>query len=213
MSNSFNISVKPEIAALETKVDTIDTIVDLIRGTDVPALDSKLSVIDTVVDQIRDIDVPNIQTNIDANETKIDTIDGIVDAIKLKTDATPQNVRGELLYAQLSTANAAFQTVCDVSGHGVIRSILVKCDASDTLEIQLTNDGTVLSVWSGNGSKVITCHPYRPDVDILELVGLADPGPHLLFLEFDTSFKLEIRRSIGTTDDVHCKVNYTLDGF
>jgi len=52
MSNSFNISVIPEIAALETKVDTVDTVVDAIRATD----------------------VPDIQTNIDANETKIDAI-------------------------------------------------------------------------------------------------------------------------------------------
>lgn len=52
MSNTFNISVAPELAALSALVTIVDTVVDNIRG----------------------IDVPDIQTNIDANETKIDAI-------------------------------------------------------------------------------------------------------------------------------------------
>lgn len=58
MSNSFSISVAPEIAALSTKVDTIDTVVDAIRAVDVGA----------------------IQANINANETKIDANKGVIDA-------------------------------------------------------------------------------------------------------------------------------------
>lgn len=96
MSNSFNISVKPEIAAVKAdtadirsdvtaihdtnlpavKSDTGDirTDVTAIHDTDLPAAVTKIDANKSVVDLIRGTDVPNIQTNIDANETKIDAI-------------------------------------------------------------------------------------------------------------------------------------------
>lgn len=52
MSNSFNISVAPEIAALEAKVDIIDTVVDSIRSADFPATDALVTTVDTVVDSL-----------------------------------------------------------------------------------------------------------------------------------------------------------------
>ncbi|MBA7531168.1 hypothetical protein ES705_23379 [subsurface metagenome] len=86
MSNSFNISVKPEIAAAVVKidenkavidnihdtdlpavksvVDSNDTIISNIHDTDLPAVDTKLTTLDTVCDNIRNIDVPTIQTDI-----------------------------------------------------------------------------------------------------------------------------------------------------
>lgn len=66
MSNSFNISVKPEIAAAVVKIDANKTAIIANK---------------TVIDLVHGTDVPNIQTNINANETKIDTIAGIVDDI------------------------------------------------------------------------------------------------------------------------------------
>jgi len=96
MSNSFNISVKPEIAAAVVKIDAIKTVIDDIHNTDLlnvtnivttsyaavldihdtdlPAAVVKIDANKAVVDAIRATDVPNIQTNIDANETKIDLI-------------------------------------------------------------------------------------------------------------------------------------------
>lgn len=76
MSNTFNISVAPELAALDTKIDTIDTVVDTIRATDVPDIQTNIDANETKIDLIRSTDVPDIQTNIDANETKIDLIRG-----------------------------------------------------------------------------------------------------------------------------------------
>ena len=52
MSNSFNIDVKPEISAVSAKVDIVDTVVDLIRSTDVPVITGKVDTVDTVVDSL-----------------------------------------------------------------------------------------------------------------------------------------------------------------
>lgn len=197
MANSFNISVAAELAALDTKVDANKAVVDAIRAVDIPAL---------VVE-------------IDANEVKIDTaianiatVGGTVDAIKLKTDATPQKVRGKLHKAQLTTANAAFVTLCDISGQGIVRNIFVISDAADNIEVKLTIDTRVIS-GTFNGTRYLSCAPSYPNNDTFQLDQLTQPIDVNIFLEFDSAFKIEIRRSAGTTDDVHCKVFYTLDNF
>ena len=74
MSNSFFISLQPDISILSGKIDDNKTVIDDIHDTDLPAAQ-------TVVDSIRSTDVPAIQTNIDANETKIDSVSSVVDNI------------------------------------------------------------------------------------------------------------------------------------
>jgi len=88
MSNSFNISVKPEIAAAVVKIDANKTVIDEnkvilvdIEGTDLPAAVTKIDDNKTEIDAIRSTDVPNIQTNIDANETKIDANTNTLQAV------------------------------------------------------------------------------------------------------------------------------------
>ena len=185
MGNSFNISVKPEIAAVKavvdansvilvdvhntdlpaavTKIDANKTVIDEnkviladLHDTDIPALNTKLITVDAVVDNIRNIDVSNIQTNIDANETKIDTIDGIVDAIKTKTDATPQNVRGTVLSGRLLTTSAAFVDVINLTGHGILYNLYAGLsNVGDTIELHVIIDGKTSNVFTFTGSLII----------------------------------------------------------
>lgn len=217
MSNSFNISVSPEIAALEAKVDIIDTIVDDIRDVDLPAHDTKLTTVDTVVDQIRDIDVPNIQSNIDANETKIDTIDGIVDAIKLKTDATPQNVRGSYIRIRGAMASDTYTPLVDVTGHGILYNLIIGLENNlDTVEMLLTLDGTAWSSITHTGDLI--GQALVPVVDILpsdtfRKVPCPPDEPVLLFLEFNTSLLIQYRRTPGILAAAYCKAQYFLDDF
>ncbi len=226
MGNSFNISVKPEIAAAVVKIDAIDAVVDLIRGTDVVNIQANIddnetliTTIDSVVDNIRNIDVPNIQANIDDNETKIDTIDTVVDAIKLKTDATPQNVRGTNQGAILQHVNSEFQTVVDVSGHGILYGISVRLDESaDTIEIKITLDGTPLNIATHTGDQgynSIGLFPTCSVADNINFVVLpqADIFNKLVHLEFESSLLVESRRSAGAGGAVRCGVNYSLDTF
>jgi len=74
LSNSFNISLAPDLAAIETKIDTIDTEVDSIRSADLPAIDTKIDTIDTEVDSVRSADFP-------ATDALITTVDTVVDSL------------------------------------------------------------------------------------------------------------------------------------
>ncbi|MQY77945.1 MAG: hypothetical protein GH151_01925, partial [Bacteroidetes bacterium] len=155
MANTFNISVKPEIAALETKVDTIDTVVDAIRGTDVVNLASLIANNATDIGLIRTEDVVGLDALLDINTAHLVTIDSLADAIKLKTDLIPQNVRGQFLTTGLGTANAEFQTVLDVTGKGILLSVTVGCiSASDTLEVRITIDGRVQAAVTHTGDTI-----------------------------------------------------------
>lgn len=188
MPNNYSISDALLIAALEAKVDIVDTVVDAIRATD----------------------VPNIQTNIDANETKIDTVDTVVDAIKLKTDDLPYLFRGAYNSASLTTTNAAFQTVLDIpTGSGIITNLIVKCyDAADTLELKLTLDGTVFTTLSHTGATT-TLFVMKHIDDALVICATAEYWH--INLEFSTSLKLELRRSAGAANDVFASIAYSLD--
>lgn len=206
MSNSFNISVIPEIAAVDAKIDIIDTIVDDIRDVDLPAHDTKLTTVDTVVDNIRNIDVPNIQTNIDANETKIDIIDGIADAIKLQTDKIPQKIRGHYSYYYISTASTSLITVASVTGQGRLSYLggYIGDDAT-TAEIVLTLDGILFNAFShlSTGPAEIFYVGYSPYSGASPSLWLTTNITPIL-LDFDTSCLIQGRRSTGTGDIVFC---------
>lgn len=225
MSNFFGMSVKPEIAALEAKVDIIDTEVDYIRSTDVANIQTNINANETKIDanandlgHIRNTAIPNVITEIDANETKIDTIDGIVDAIKLKTDATPQNVRGKCLSARLITAESTFQEVVNVTGHGILNGLGIKCvNAGDTLEVRVTLDGKEFAAlpFTGSATYQSVLVRYIPEVITYHLFSIDDTTNIFsqINLEFDTSLLVELRRSAGAAGNVDCCVFYSLDDF
>ena len=81
MANFGYISVAQELAAIETKINTIDDVVDDIRATDVPALSTLIGTVDDVVDDIRAVDVPALAAEHEAIDGKIDTVDGLVDGM------------------------------------------------------------------------------------------------------------------------------------
>ena len=49
MGNSYNISVAPEIAALDAKIDIIDTEIDAIRAVDIPATDASIAALSLLI--------------------------------------------------------------------------------------------------------------------------------------------------------------------
>ncbi len=197
MSNSFNISVAPEIAALSTLVTTVDTVVDLIRGTD----------------------VPNIQTNINANETKIDTIDGIVDAIKLKTDTIPQNVRGTLTCVNDTTVLNTWVEILNISGQGILAHIAVNItDASNTISCVLTIDGVVSNTFSHTGDTVtqmlLLSHSYSTSAALF--LSKYDKSLNMNFfnhIHFDTSLVFKIALTLTDTGSANATISYLLDNF
>ena len=106
-SSTANVEVEDVIIytsvedSIETKVDTVDGIVDAILVDTATTLNDKIDVVDGIVDAIlvdTDTTIPGRITTLD---TKVDTVDGIVDAILVDTDTT--------LPGLLSTID----TVCD----------------------------------------------------------------------------------------------------
>lgn len=97
MSNSFNISVKPEIAAAVIKIDANKAVIDNIHDVDLPAAKTVIDSNKTVIDNIHDTDLPAAVVKIDANKsvidnihdtdlpavnTKVTTVDTVVDLIR-----------------------------------------------------------------------------------------------------------------------------------
>ena len=190
MANTFNISVAPEIAALEAKVDLIDAMANLIIFTDFPA------------------------TN-----TKIDDNKAVVDAIKLKTDATPQHVRGKFYMGRLSTSSATFVEVINLTGRGILKHVVIKLgDAADTIEVRITLDGTAFDTRTHTGNvtnmNVVPTAVTPEAATIMLWFDTYDGDDIALFnMEFQATCLVEIRRSAGSAAEVHCKCFYILDQF
>lgn len=195
MANFFGISLKPDIAAAVVKIDANKTVIDAIRATD----------------------VPGINTNISANQTLIETIGGIVDAIKLKTDATPQNVRGKFYSVSASITSSEFVELVNVSGHGKLHAIgLYLVNADDTMELKLTIDGTVfdtLAYTGGTAGQMVFLYLPGYPGPTLTRTQVPQISPCLMNLEFNSTLLIEFRRSAGTAAAVVCISSYILDDF
>ena len=221
MGNSFNISVKPEIAAAVVKIDAIDAIVDLIRSTDVPNIQTNINVNETtilanqdILDLIRGTDVGDIQTNINANETAILANKDILDVIQAKTDLIPQNVRGTFSMAQLSlTNNTSLQDVLNITGQGKLCLLQAMGPYGSNPIIQLTIDGDAFTLYN-----------VQADCTNIYLYPSLDPENNTLTLaeqaaifrwdaSFDTSLLIQMKTSSGADKHGYCKVYYILDDF
>lgn len=142
----------------------------------------------------------------------------LLDAIKLKTDVTPQKVRGQLYHQYLFHSSADFQDVVNVTGQGklLMLSCLLMSD-SDSIEILLSLDGKDFGVWSHTGD--ITKQFLLPYLDILYatpmLRSIVPPltDVNIFGFEFDSSLLIQSRRSAGTGGDVKCAAIYLLDDF
>ena len=241
MSNSFNISFKPEIAAAVVKIDAIKTVIDDIHNTDLlnvtnivttsyaavldihdtdlPAAVVKIDANKAVIDNIHDTDLPAVKTVVDSNGTKIDTIDGVCDAIKLKTDIIPQKVRGDFSIFYLATTSSSFVDVLNITGQGKLLYCLIEVlDAADTFEIKIIVDAiacTALSHTGDTNKQVIIYADVTSAGDTINLgkVAIASIPGYLLNIEFSTSLQIQIRRSAGTANQILCKAAVNVDSF
>lgn len=189
-----------------------NSISSFVTAAQVITIISKVDAVDAVVDAIK------TKTDIIGASVALES-GGNIAAIRAKTDATPQNVRGRLYIASLSTSSSEFQEVCNVTGHGKIHFIIFcLADSTDTAELRLTMDGDVWEVVSHTGDiekqHLITefygaAVAYRYLVKVLE----TDVRRTVLDLEFSASLLIELRRSAGSASNVGCKAMYILDGF
>ncbi len=123
------------LTGMETKIDTVDTVVDGIQ-TD----------LDNATDGLG-----ALKTLIDANKTVIDTIDDFVDG----TTATPTAYRREIGVTQIkevsitAAANAGVTTVATITTQPcLIKSVVIHADAAQT------GDMTTCGLYGGTGQVV-----------------------------------------------------------
>jgi len=119
MSNNFNISVAPEIAAVSALVLTVDNVVDAIRAVDIPANAALITGVKGVVDTIRATDFPALATLLPGN--------------------------GVPMHAFLRSNSNSLVTVLNIaSGIGFLTGIFINntIDGS-VVNIKVTIDGTV----------------------------------------------------------------------
>jgi len=219
MANSFFQSLSPDIAAAVVKIDANKTVIDEnkvilvdVHDTDLPAAKTVIDENKVILVDLHDTDLPGAVTKIDDNKT-------VVDAIKLKTDATPQHVRGKFYMARLSTTSATFAEVLNVSGRGILKHVVAQLgNSGDTFEVRVTLDGTVFDVpsYSGSTNSINLVPAALPADDAsMMLVEIAYAATsHMLFnTEFQNNCTIELRRSAGSSSNVHCKAFYTLDQF
>ena len=142
----------------------------------------------------------------------------LLDAIKLKTDATPQKVRGSVIEEYLFTESSTYVNVVNVTGQGKL--LMLSCllmDAADEIDILLTLDGTTFVNFIHTGDLVKQF--ILPYLDILypmpSLFSVVEPLTHapLFDFDFDSSLLIQSRRSSGTGDSVKCAAIYLLDEF
>jgi len=168
MSNSFNISVAPELAAISALVSTVDT---------------------------------------------------VVDAIKLKTDATPQIVRGNYSKYYLSVYTAAWEDVCNITGQGKLLSCLFYLPVGgDDIELRITIDGIVSTTLSHTGDTVrqicfvSDSEPLGSSFTLVKIPYAADIR-FTIDIEFDTSLRVETRSPSVSGSGVQCAVGVSVDAF
>ncbi|MBA7525358.1 hypothetical protein ES705_17509 [subsurface metagenome] len=216
MSNSFNISDAPDIAANLVQILSNASALATIQTTDLPGIVDEINLNQVFIEAIIDSQLPDILTAVGNNATAIGVIDGIVDAIKLKTDATPQNVRGTFTRAYLSTTSATPVPVVDITGHGKLHMVSFKCDdVSDTIRIYLNIDGVASSIdYTGDADPhLVIPHLLCATLINFQPISETDVRNKLFNLEFSTSLLINISRHAGTADNVRGEVYYSLDPF
>ncbi|MBA7628008.1 hypothetical protein ES703_35478 [subsurface metagenome] len=161
MSNSFNISVKPEIAAVSAKVDANKVVIDEnkvilvdVHDTDLPAVKTDTSDIRTNVTVIHDTDLPAAKTVIDENKVILadihDTdlpaakteIDSIVTAMAQFNPAMIPNVG----YDSITVPSDAWVDPIDITGAGYLHFFQAECSGVNFVQIKISIDGTLINL-------------------------------------------------------------------
>ncbi|MQY77773.1 MAG: hypothetical protein GH151_01040 [Bacteroidetes bacterium] len=144
MSNSFNISDAPDIAANLVQILSNASALATIQITDLPGIADEINENQVFIEAIIDTHLPGVITEIDENETKIDTIGGNVDsilALKRFSDYTPH----------IAHIDASGTLLNIASGKGFLTGIICVPleSAAGSVEVVVTIDGVALTTYYG----------------------------------------------------------------
>jgi len=214
MANTGSISVAPQIAALAAQIVVVDTVVDAIRAVDVPALaaehvviDNEIAVIDAVVDDIRDTDLPAVDALVTANGVILADIHD-TDLPAVITAIANKKVMSQLKRYQGSTSSTTYVTAIDITGSGMLYWVQVNKDASTQIHTNITIDGVVYYVMTGNTGDLWLMPQLSPDQDadnswIYHFVeSVTVTGAMLINWQFQTGLKIEYKAGNANNVDI-----------
>ena len=118
--------------------------------------------------------------------------------------------RGKFSFAQLVTASDVYVNVLNISkGSGFINNILIGNGTDTNIQIRITIDGITLLERNYTTFDSYAWICWNSFVD--DPVNITTTSySNAFFVEFNTSLKVEIRRTAGT-DNVSSQVLYNLD--
>ena len=161
-------TIVTEINANETKIDTIDGIVDEIvvdsreLVTDVNAVLEDTDTLEADLKSDLDAERTTIVTEINANETKIDTIDGIVDEIVVDSRELVTDVNAVL--EDTDTLEADLKSDLDVERTTIVTEINANETKIDTI------DGIVDEIVVDSRELVTDVNAVLEDTDTLKQI-------------------------------------------
>ena len=177
------------MAAIKAKTDNLPA--DPASETNVNANETKIDTIDTVVDAIKaktdnlPAD-PASETNVDANETKIDTVDTVVDAIKAKTDnlpGSPAAVGSEMNLADDAIASGKYD---ESTAHPVTTAMQKAGSTIVTGTVSHDNTAATTTVFYCDDITEATPDHYNGRIVIFTSGALKDQATDITDYELDT---------------------------
>ncbi len=169
MSNSYNISVAPELAALDVKIDANKAVIDAnavilvdVHDTDLPAVKTVVDANEVILVDVHDTDLPAVKTVVDANAViLVDVHDTDLPAVKTVVDAT--GVKADNLQTMLTDIHdtdlpAVLAAVVALVLRGELELGSLTHDIGAAQEvINITGSGKIIGLWawSTNGATQI----------------------------------------------------------
>ncbi len=157
MANSFNISVAPEIKALEDKIDIVDTVVDNIRSEDVTSLTGEINENQTLLVDVTNPALVEIISGIGLNGLAIGLI-RTEDVISLNTQILTRQARSPFVDGYLDLDCSEWTTLVESTGKGTLHFIQVRCRLDESMLFKLEIDGVTYNeisysslIWSWTG--------------------------------------------------------------
>ncbi len=136
MSNSFNIDVKPEIAANLVKILSNASALGTIQITTLPDIATQNTDIKSAVDAIANPQLPEILTAVGSNETKIDANKDVLDLIH----ASEYSITGSGTLA--AVPQTTWTEILSITGSGKFNYISAYI-ATGNINIRITIDGVI----------------------------------------------------------------------
>lgn len=153
-----------------------------------------------------------LQTDLTAMGAVVDNID-TVDIPAIVAAIGAKNIRGEIKEAYLSTVNAAYQTVLDITGSGLVHYLYMWSDASANSACKLSWDNITPKehVTSSDKWSLGFNHSggYGTDIFLINDAEFTYPRPFSVSLPFGVGFKCEIKSN--GADEIQALVLYNED--